>query len=180
MDQKLATTENVNEFLTSMGYIAIPFRQNVAGQLLMNATINDVDGVYILDSGAGQTVVDAKQLDTLKLKLNYDETALTGGGVGAHSIENVPSYNNRIAINGFRLDNLLVAVMSLETAWESLAMVGAHDELYGIIGVDLLKTGNAIIDFSTMTLYLMQPELSMAIFINLYAGLTRGAEGQWL
>ena len=157
MDQKVTTTENITQFLTSMGYIAIPFRQNVAGQLLINAKINDVDGVYILDSGAGQTVVDAKQLDTLKLKLNYDETALTGGGVGAHSIETVPSYNNKIEINSFKIDNLIVAVMSLETAWESLARAGAHDELFGIIGVDILKTGNAIFDFGAMTLYLMQP-----------------------
>jgi predicted aspartyl protease len=157
MDQKVTTTESISQFLTSMGYIAIPFRQNVAGHLLINAKINDVDGVYMLDSGASTTVVDAKQLHTLQLKLNYDETELTGGGVGAHSIENVPSYNNKIEINNFKIDNLVVAVMSLETAWESLAGVGAHDDLFGIIGVDILKTGNGIIDFSTMTLYLMQP-----------------------
>lgn len=157
MDQKITTTENIAQFLTSMGYIAIPFRQNVAGHLLINARINDVDGIYILDSGAGRTVIDAKQLDTLKLKLSHDETALTGGGVGAHGIENIPSYHNRIEINNFKIDDLAVAVMSLETAWESLAGVGAHEELFGIIGVDILRTGNAIIDFATMTLYLMQP-----------------------
>jgi Aspartyl protease len=157
MDQKLTTTENITQLLTSMGYIAIPFRQNVAGQLLIHAKINDVDGIYILDSGAGQTVVDAKQSGTLNLKLNHDETALTGGGVGAHSIENIPSYNNKLEINNFRINNLFIAVMSLDTAWESLAQAGAHDELFGIIGVDILKTGNAIIDFGTMTLYLMQP-----------------------
>ncbi|HEU4858707.1 MAG TPA: aspartyl protease family protein [Chitinophagaceae bacterium] len=157
MDQKLTTTENITLFLTSMGYIAIPVRQNVSGLLLIDGKINDVDGVYILDSGAGQTVVDAKQLDTLRLTLNYDETALTGGGVGAHSIENIPSYNNKLEINNFKMDNLVVAVMSLGTAWESLARVGAHDEIFGIIGVDILKTGKAIIDFSTMTLYLKQP-----------------------
>ncbi|MBC7873516.1 MAG: hypothetical protein H7Y01_05960, partial [Ferruginibacter sp.] len=84
------------------------------------------------------------------------ETALTGGGIGAHSIENVPSYNNKLEINNFKINNLVVAVMSLESAWESLAQVGAHDELFGIIGVDILKTGNAIIDFGTMTLYLLQ------------------------
>ncbi len=156
MDQKVTTTENITKFLTSLGYIGIPFRQNVAGQLLINAKINDVEGVYILDSGAGQTVVDVQQSDKLKLKLNYDEAALTGGGVGAHSMENVPSYNNKIEINNFKIDNLIVAVMSLETAWESLARAGAHDELSGIIGVDILKTGNAIVDFRTMTLYLMQ------------------------
>ncbi len=153
MDSK---ADSITRFFTSLGYIAVPFRQNIAGQLLISASINGVDGMYILDSGAGQTVVDAKQLDTLKLKLNYDETALTGGGVGAHSLENIPSYNNKLAISNFRINDLVVAVMSLETAWESLARVGAQEELFGIIGVDILKAGNAIIDFSSMTLYLLQ------------------------
>lgn len=157
MEKKSPNTETLFQLLSPMGYITTPLRQNVAGQLLINAKINGVDGVYILDSGAGQTVVDAKQSDTLKLKLNYEETALTGGGVGAHSMENVPSYNNTIEINNFKIDNQVVAVMSLESAWESLARVGAEDELFGIIGVDILKTGNAIVDFSSMTLYLMQP-----------------------
>ena len=151
------TTNHITQFLTSIGYTAIPFRQNIAGQLLINAKINEVDGVYILDTGASATVIDTKQVDHLKLKLNHDETELTGGGFGAHSVENVPSYSNTIEINGFKIDNLLVAVMSLETAWQSLAQAGAHDELFGIIGVDVLKTGNAIIDFSTMSLYLRQP-----------------------
>ena len=157
MEQELTTKENFTRFLVSMGYIAIPLRQNIAGQLLINAKINEVDGVYILDSGAGQTVVDTKQLENLRLKPNYDEAELTGGGVGAHSLENVPCYNNKIEINNFKIDNLVVAIMSLETAWESLANVGAHDEIFGIIGVDILKTGKAIIDFGTMTVYLSQP-----------------------
>jgi hypothetical protein len=157
MDQKETITGNLSQFLTSMGYIAIPFRQNAAGQLLVNARINDVDGVYILDTGAGKTVVDTRQQATLKLQLNHDEAALTGGGVGAHSLENIPSYNNRLEMEHFKIDGLAVAVMSLETAWESLARVGAHEELFGIIGVDILKTGHAILDFGAMTLYLKQP-----------------------
>ena len=141
--------------LASKGYIPIPLRQNVTGQLLVVAKINDVEGLYILDTGAGQTVVDTKLAGTLKLKLNLDETVFTGGGVGAHSIENVPSYGNKLVLGSFKLDNLVIAVMSLETAWESLAQVGAHDDLFGIIGVDVLKAGKAIIEFSTLTLYLI-------------------------
>lgn len=156
MEQTISHSESITQFLTSLGYAAIPFRQNVAGQLLINARINDVDGLFILDSGAGQTVVDSKQMENLKLELKHDEAALTGGGVGAHSIENIPSYNNKLEIDNFRIDNLVVAVMSLETAWESLSRVGAHDVLVGILGVDVLKTGNAIVDFSSMTLYLKQ------------------------
>jgi predicted aspartyl protease len=151
-----ASTESITDLLTSMGYHAISIRQNAAGHLLINATINDVDGVYLLDSGAGQSVVDAKQAATLKLILNHDELEYTGGGIGAHGLENVPSYNNKLELNGYKIDNLVVAVMSLDTAWESLAQVGAHDVLFGILGVDVLKPGKAIIDFDSMTLYLLQ------------------------
>ena len=156
MAQNDTTKEKLTQFPGSSGYIAIPFHQNAAGQLLINARINNVEGIYILDTGAGKTVVDAAQIDHLKLKLNYDETAMTAGGVGAHSMENIPSYNNKLEIDNFKIDNLAVAVMSLATAWESLATAGAHDELFGIIGVDVLKIGDGIIDFGTMTLYLKQ------------------------
>lgn len=159
MSQKETAAENISLLLISMGYTAIPIRQNVAGHLLISAKINDVDGVYILDTGAGTTVVDARQSDTLKLKVNHDETDLTGGGVGGHGIENIPSYNNKIEISNFKMDNQAVAVMSLQSAWESLAAVGADDELFGILGVDILKSGNAILEFGTMTLYLKQPSL---------------------
>jgi predicted aspartyl protease len=150
------TMGNLAQFLSSIGYTAIPIRQNIAGQLIINAKINGVDGVYILDTGAGSSVLDAKQSDTLKLKLNPDETELTGGGVGGHGMENVPSYNNSIEMNGFKMDNLAVAVMPLESAWESLASIGAQEELFGFLGVDILKSGNAIMEFDTMTLYLKQ------------------------
>lgn len=157
MEIKEVNSEKLALKLISMGYIAVPIGQNVAGQLLINVKINGVEGVYILDSGAGQTVVDTQQSEVLKLKLALEETANTGGGLGAHSIETIPSYNNMIEINEFKIDTLPVAVMSLESAWESLAKVGAQDVLFGIIGVDLLKSGQAILDFSTMSLYLMQP-----------------------
>ena len=158
MNQKVKISEQKTQLLNSLGYIAIPINQNIAGQLLINAKINDVDGVYILDTGASTTVIDTSQIKTLHLKLNNDEAELTGGGLGAHGIENIPSYDNKIEISNFKIDSFLVAVMSLETAWASLASIGANDILYGIIGVDILKIGNAIIDYGTMTLYLIQPE----------------------
>jgi len=157
MNQKPPPTANIAQFLTSVGYTPIPFSQNIAGQVLINAKINDVAGVYILDTGAGTTVVDARQADALKLKLNHEEAESTGGGVAGHGLENVPSYNNTIEINQVKMDNMAIAVMPLESAWASLASIGADDELFGFLGVDVLKAGNAIMEFSTMTLYLKQP-----------------------
>ncbi len=148
--------DKIPELLTSFGYTTVPIRQNTAGQLIIEAKINSVAGSYILDTGAGTTVIDAKQADTLKLILNHQETAFTGGGVGAHGMENIPSHNNTIEIGNYKLSNLSVAVMPLDTAWQSLASIGAHEELFGFIGFDILKSGNAIIDYGSMTLYLIQ------------------------
>lgn len=148
--------DKVPQLLASFGYNTVPIRQNAAGQLIIDAKINTVAGAYILDTGAGTTVIDSRQVDTLKLTLNHKEALLTGGGVGAHGMENIPSHHNTIEIGSYKLSNLSVAVMSLDTAWQSLASVGAHDELFGIIGFDILKSGNAIIDYGSMTLYLIQ------------------------
>ena len=58
------------------------------------------------------------------------------------------------------MDNVAVAVMSLQSAWDSRAAVGADDdELFGIPGVDILKSGNAVLEFCTLTLYQKQPSL---------------------
>ena len=62
MNQKVKISEQKTQVLNSLGYIAIPINQNIAGQLLINAKINDVDGVYILDTGASTTVIDTSQI----------------------------------------------------------------------------------------------------------------------
>jgi predicted aspartyl protease len=158
MDANELNADIIPQLLTLLGYTAVPVRQNIAGQLIIDAAINDVAGTYLLDTGAGTTVIDAKRAEKLKMKLNQEDAVLTGGGVGAHGMENIPSYNNTIQIADFKIKDLAVAVMSLDTAWQSLASVGAHDELFGFIGFDILKSGNAIIDYGTMTLYLIQQQ----------------------
>ncbi len=151
MDNNLT---RINKTLVEAGYISVPLRQNITGQLIVSAAINGMEGAYILDTGAGTTVIDSTRAGYLNVHFNDEETVQTGGGVGGHGIENVPSYNNKIRMSDFVVEDLTVAVMSLETAWASLASVGANDELFGIIGFDILKAGKAIIDYGSMTLYL--------------------------
>lgn len=90
MEQKTTTTEKVNEALNLLGFKTVALRQNIAGQLLIEAKIIDVEGPYILDTGAGTSVVDAKQSNNLKLTLNVDEEELSGDGIGGHGIEIFP------------------------------------------------------------------------------------------
>jgi hypothetical protein len=48
--------------------------------------------------------------------------------------------------------------MSLEHVSQSLAQVGANEEILGVIGVDILKPAKAIIDYNNMILYLMNSD----------------------
>ena len=46
--------------------------------------------------------------------------------------------------------------MSLEHVADALAKQGAAEPFMGVIGVNIFVAAKAIIDYSTMTLYLMQ------------------------
>lgn len=113
-----APGKDIDQMLRSALYTAVPIRLNVAGKLLIDAKVNDVNGVYILDTGAGSPVVDSSQSEHLKLTLNTDESELSGGGLGEHGLENIPSYNNVVEINGVKIENVAFAVMSLASVWE--------------------------------------------------------------
>jgi len=45
------------------GYMKIPIRKLLTGHLVFNVVLNGVDGRFILDTGAGGTVVELKRKD---------------------------------------------------------------------------------------------------------------------
>ena len=141
-------------FLSKKGYDAIPISQNASGLLLISVNVNGTTGLFILDTGAGVSVVDSKHVDLLNLNLEKAETSFTGAGAGGQGLEVVPTKGNRIEIGNYVVSNSALAVMSLEHVSQALAQLGCKEEFLGAIGVDILKPGKAIIDYGTMTLYL--------------------------
>ena len=147
-------TDNLATFLQAKNYTAIPLHQNAAGLLLLTVSVNGVGGLFILDTGAGSSVIDALQAERLKLILLKENTTFNGAGAGGQGIEVTPSEGNHIEIGNHTVSDFPLAVMSLEHARQGLAQAGATEDFLGIIGVDILKPGKAIIDYDTMTLYL--------------------------
>ena len=146
-------------FLFQKGYDSIPIRQNAVGLLLITAKVNDVEGLFILDTGAGTSVIDTKQASHLLLNLQKDNASFSGAGAGGVGIEVIPSEGNKIEIGKHIVTDFTFAVMSLDHANQALTEAGAQEALLGIIGVDILKPGKAIIDYSTMTLYLLSNKI---------------------
>lgn len=157
---------SLTSFLSNNGYASIPFKQNAAGLLIVNAMINEVMGLFILDTGAGTTVVDEREADYLRLSLDLDSISYSGGGAGGHSLAVIPCRGNKMQLGNYIAEDFTVAAMNLEHAKEALAQQGANETLHGIIGVDILKPAKAIIDYGTMTLHLAIEHLPSTRLIN--------------
>jgi predicted aspartyl protease len=156
-----ATMQEKNEldaFLTQKGYVAIPIRENISGHLLIEVMVNGQPGLFILDTGAGGTVIDSSKAGELNLVLQEEDIHFTGAGAGGQGLEVCPSEGNRIEIGNFLIPDFTLSVMSLEHVSQSLIQIGAHEEVMGVIGVDVLKPARAIIDYSQMMLYLMNTD----------------------
>lgn len=146
-------TRDIAAFLSEKGYDVIPIQQNTAGLLLINVKVNGIEGLFILDTGAGVSVVDSRQVSRLQLTLQKDDTTFTGAGAGGQGLEVIPSIGNKIEIGNHTVNDFTLSVMSFEHVSQALTQAGC-EEFSGVIGVDILKPGKAIIDYSTMTLYL--------------------------
>ncbi|HYJ37862.1 MAG TPA: retropepsin-like aspartic protease [Chitinophagaceae bacterium] len=155
MREKIPQAKDVKDFLSQKGYHAIPISENASGLLLISVKVNSTTGLFILDTGAGVSVVDSKHVELFNLILETAETSFTGAGAGGQGLEVVPSKGNRLEIGNHVISNFTLAVMSLEHVSQALAQLDCEEEFLGIIGVDILKPGKAIIDYSTMTLYLI-------------------------
>jgi predicted aspartyl protease len=143
-------------FLFEKGYLAIPILQNAAGLLLIHVTINGVQGLFILDTGAGETVITTGKADHLKLVLQEDSTTQTGAGAGGLGLEVTLSNGNHVEIGQYIVMDFTICVMSLDHVNQAFAQAGIEEEFFGVIGVDILKPGKAVIDYGEMTLYLLQ------------------------
>lgn len=149
----------LNAFLLKKGYHAIPFTKSAVGHLLVEVIINDQKGIFILDTGAGNTIVDTKQAAHFQLVLQKSNSSFDGAGAGGQGLEVIPSEGNKLEMGTYLLQDFTLCVMSLfEHVSEALAKAGVHEELSGVLGVDILIPGKAIIDYGAMMLYLLPRE----------------------
>lgn len=150
-----AQSNDLNEFLTKKGYIAIKLNKLIIGHIYMEGTLNGVKGKFILDSGAGATVIDEKVKDKFKLKMDKgDATRAAGAGSSSISAKMVPG--NELVLGNYKKDKFTLAVMNLDNVNDALKSVGISP-FDGVVGADILSMGKAVIDYPNMTLYLMNP-----------------------
>lgn len=141
----------LKQFLTGKGYLVIKLTKSKTGHLYVNAAVNGTKGVFILDTGAGATIIDLNKKDRFKLSSKAGKKNASGAGGGSIYIEDAKKCILQIGkyvCAGFKLN-----LMDLAPVNKSLLTERAP-QIDGIIGADVLVKASGIIDYKNLGLYL--------------------------
>ena len=117
----------------------------------MKATINDVKGRFILDTGASNSCVGLDLIEHFNLDAQESETK--AAGAGATDMETKQSKNNILRIGDWKTKKCHLVLFNLSHVNTALVQHKAK-EVHGIIGADVLRKGKAFIDYNKNVLYL--------------------------
>lgn len=148
--QTVSSNSSIEKTITGQGYRKIALKRMISGHLFMEATINGVKGSFFLDTGAGATVLDNGVKE--KFKANAEQSAVTGVGAGGDNLNIQASAGNKFESGGYHNDNYTLYFTRLDHVNNALKQMGLS-EIDGVLGADFLTLTKAIIDYSTMTLY---------------------------
>ena len=133
------------------GYSSIALTRLKTGHLTLQARINGVPGRFVLDTGAGRSVIESARHAKFKLA---QVDAATSVAIGAGG--NVPlrmSHGNRLQLGGYLDYGFTAYLMPLDQVNLAFLRRG-QQRIDGVIGADVLRSGDAVIDYAGNMLYL--------------------------
>ncbi len=142
----------ISNFFREHNYAKVKLGKLVTGHITLQAKINKVTGLFILDSGASATVIDETFNEYFKL-ITYEDS-MKGAGAGASGLLVHASDNNTLKIATLKLSNMRLATMNLQHVTIGLQEFGVTEIIHGVIGADFLQEANAVIDYKSMQLFI--------------------------
>lgn len=147
-------TENnkisLESYLSKNDYVKLELKKMPSGHLHIFGKLNNANGNFILDTGAGTTVIEEKNKDKFHMQTKESEKYATGaGGTG---IKMQISDENTVKIGRFKLTNQNLMLMNLDHVNNAFQDMGL-EKVHGIIGTNILTDRKSIIDYSNLILY---------------------------
>lgn len=145
--------ENLYDILKEQGYKRIKFKISKTQHLLIKGKINDVEGNFILDTGASSSCVGFDCVEHFALLAADSETKAAGaGGLGMLTQTSV---ENTLKLGRWKNKDFGLVIFDMSHVNQALQQYKAKP-VHGIIGADILLEGEGIIDYSNNCLYLKQ------------------------
>lgn len=141
--------------LCALGHSAIALRTLPSGHHLVDVTLNGSPAIFIVDTGAGRTVIHQPYTELFKLPVSGAAPGTAIGAGGATAVNQVMVSELTIADTRTALEHIFA--MDLSHVVRALdAIVGSP--VHGIIGQDVMQAQHAIIDVRQGRLYLQPLE----------------------
>lgn len=141
----------LQQFLEAKGYTKIKLELTKTNHLEIKATINDIKGVFILDTGASSSCVGFEAIETFRLTAKDSE--IKAAGAGGTNMHTQIAKKNYLKIGKWKQEKVALILFNLTHVNQALANYKAKP-VDGIIGADILKKGKAVIDYEKKYLYL--------------------------
>ena len=140
-----------NSKYLSDNYSKASFIVTPTKHLQLFATINNVEGEFILDTGASSSCIDFKYAELFNL--DVQESKIRAAGAGASNMLTKASEKNKIQIGDWENHEMNFVLFDLNHINQALV---EHDAsiVHGIIGADILIKGKAVIDYDKKMLFL--------------------------
>ena len=151
--QQDKSTSELGLFLKEKNYKAIKLGRFITGHLYLRAEVNDSTAIFVLDTGAGSTVMEEKRESKFNLTTSSSEIKAVGAG-GSNLALKESSIQN-FQIKDYVLHNHKIHLMNLDHINNAFKEVGIA-EIDGVIGADILIKGKAVIDYENLILYLKE------------------------
>jgi len=147
-----ATAQDLGQYLSGYGYSPVSLGKLPTGHETLEVEINGVKGRFILDSGAGASVVHTAYAAKYGLNSPTSDDNRTATGAGGHTaISRHPI--DSLSLGGAVMDQKQVSIMDLGGVVAAIK-AATGEEIDGVIGQDILTRHDAVIDISKQTLYL--------------------------
>ncbi|HIF84530.1 MAG TPA: acid protease [Flavobacteriaceae bacterium] len=140
-----------HSFLKSQGYTSINLKKTGTNHYQIKAILNDIEGLFILDTGASNTCADLTQ--TEKFKLVSENSEIKASSATNLMQETKISKKNKLQVGKWNSKSCSVVLFDMNHINTALNERKIQ-KVDGIIGSDTLKKGKAIIDYEKNRLYL--------------------------
>lgn len=151
-----ASAQELSAYLSERGYFEIPLQKLSTGHETVQLVINGVEGRFILDSGAGGTVIHTGSLSKFSLAMPGDGGEVSSGAGGQFTWYPLPIAS--LEIGGRSLEVNEIRTLDL-TSVVSRLQEAAGVDVDGVVGQDILTRFKGVLDVGTQTLFL-QPVTS--------------------
>ncbi len=140
-----------HSFLKSQGYTSINLKKTGTNHYQIKAILNDIEGLFILDTGASNTCADLTQ--TEKFKLVSENSEIKASSATNLMQETKISKKNKLQVGKWNSKSCSVVLFDMNHINTALNERKIQ-KVDGIIGADTLKKGKAFIDYEKSRLYL--------------------------